>query len=71
MLLSFQGFCSVTNTRLFHSFLTTRAPIVILAPSQYAVAKEKVVPFLLEERLKALGGKYSKARLERGEDWVG
>jgi len=32
---------------------------------EYAVAKEKVVPFLLESRLKELGGKYSKAK----ENW--
>lgn len=32
---------------------------------EYAVAKEKLVPFLLETKLKELGGNYTKAK----ENW--
>ena len=33
---------------------------------EYAVAKEKLVPFMLEERLKERGGAYSKAKADWG-----
>jgi putative intracellular protease/amidase len=37
---------------------------------EYAVVKEDIVPFLLEDRLKELGGSYSKAEAKWAEHAV-